>query len=556
MADVTMPQLGETVTEGTITRWFKNVGDTVAMDEILFEVSTDKVDSEVPSPIAGTLTEILASEGAVVEVGQILARIGDAGIAPAPAAVAEPAPIGAAPAAPAAPAQPAATPAPSAPAAWAAATDITMPQLGETVTEGTITRWFKNVGDTVAMDEILFEVSTDKVDSEVPSPVAGTLLEIVAVEGAVVEVGQVLARVGSAGAAPTAAPIEVTVPAPLTPPPAPAAEPAPIVEGLILSPVVRRLIADNGIDVSTLTGTGVGGRITRADVERVIQSHAVGTTPAPLVTAPLVTPVVAAPLVTPPVVTPPPVAAPAAPLPVAGARDEIVPLNNIRKRTGEHMVMSKSTSPHVLTAIEVDYERVEHVRRANQAGWKIDEGFSLTYLPFIARAVVDALRDFPHLNASFGGDHLVVHDEVNLAVAVDIDFNGLLAPVVKGAGGKRLRQLARDIVDVAARTRTKQLRPADLSGGTFTLTNAGQYGTMMQFPIINQPQVAILSTDGVKRKPVVVTDEFGNESIAIHSVGVLAMAWDHRAFDGAYAAAFLNRIREIIETRNWEAEVH
>ena len=241
---------------------------------------------------------------------------------------------------------------------------------------------------------------------------------------------------------------------------------------------------------------------------------------------------------------------------MAGARDEIVPLNNIRKRTGEHMVMSKSTSPHVLTAIEVDYERVEHVRRANQAGWKIDEGFSLTYLPFIARAVVDALRDFPHLNASFGGDHLVVHDEVNLAVAVDIDFNGLLAPVVKGAGGKRLRQLARDIVDVAARTRTKQLRPADLSGGTFTLTNAGQYGTMMQFPIINQPQVAILSTDGVKRKPVVVTDEFGNESIAIHSVGVLAMAWDHRAFDGAYAAAFLNRIREIIETRNWEAEVH
>ena len=574
MADVTMPRLGETVTEGTITRWFKNVGDTVAMDEILFEVSTDKVDSEVPSPIAGTLTEILANEGAVVEVGQILARIGDAGIAPAPAAPAQPAAAPAAPApaqpaaTPAAPAQPAATPAP---AASAAATDIMMPQLGETVTEGTITRWFKNVGDTVAMDEILFEVSTDKVDSEVPSPVAGTLLEIVAVEGAVVEVGQVLARVGSAGAAPTAAPVEVAVPAPLTPSPGLAAEPAPIVEGLILSPVVRRLIADNGIDVSTLTGTGVGGRITRADVERVIQSHAVGTSPAPLVTPPLVAaplvtppvvaaPVVTAPLVTPvvaaPVVAPPAVAAPTAPLPVAGARDEIVPLNNIRKRTGEHMVMSKSTSPHVLTAMEVDYERVEHVRRASQAGWKIDEGFSLTYLPFIARAVVDALRDFPHLNASFGGDHLVVHDEVNLAVAVDIDFNGLLAPVVTGAGGKRLRQLARDIVDVAARARTKQLRPADLSGGTFTLTNAGQYGTMMQFPIINQPQVAILSTDGVKRKPVVVTDEFGNESIAIHSVGVLALAWDHRAFDGAYAAAFLNRIREIIETRNWEAEVH
>ena len=231
-------------------------------------------------------------------------------------------------------------------------------------------------------------------------------------------------------------------------------------------------------------------------------------------------------------------------------------LNNIRRRTAEHMVMSKSSSPHVLTAMEVDYEGVEKVRRAIKSGWKAEEGFSLTYLPFIARAVVDALREYPHLNASFGGDHLVVHDEVNLAVAVDIDFNGLLAPVIKGTEGKRLRQIARDIVDVAGRARTRQLMPDELAGGTFTLTNAGQYGTMMQFPIINQPQVAILSTDGVTRKPVVVTDAYGNESIAIHSVGVLAMAWDHRAFDGAYAAAFLHRVKEIIETRDWEAEVH
>jgi pyruvate dehydrogenase E2 component (dihydrolipoamide acetyltransferase) len=218
-------------------------------------------------------------------------------------------------------------------------------------------------------------------------------------------------------------------------------------------------------------------------------------------------------------------------------------------------VASKASAPHVLTVVEVDYEGVERARSAAKAAFKAEEGFSLTYLPFIARAVVDALREYPHLNASFGGDHLVVHEEVNLAVAVDIDFDGLLAPVVKGADGKRLRQIARDIVDVAARARTKQLVPDDLSGGTFTLTNAGQYGTMMQFPIINQPQVAILSTDGVKRKPVVVTDDYGNESIAIHSVGVLAMAWDHRAFDGAYAAAFLHRIREIIETRDWDAEV-
>ncbi len=206
--------------------------------------------------------------------------------------------------------------------------------------------------------------------------------------------------------------------------------------------------------------------------------------------------------------------------------------------------------------MEVDYERVEQVRSEFKVGWKAEEGFSLTYLPFIARAVIDALRDYPHMNASFGDDELVVHGHVNLAIAVDIDFEGLLAPVVKGADGKRLRQIARDIVDLAARARTRQLSPDDLTGGTFTLTNAGQYGTMMQFPIINQPQVAILSTDGVQRKPVVVTDERGNESIAIHSVGVLAMAWDHRAFDGAYAAAFMHRVKEIIEEREWEAEVH
>ncbi|MAT21686.1 MAG: 2-oxoglutarate dehydrogenase, E2 component, dihydrolipoamide succinyltransferase [Acidimicrobiaceae bacterium] len=451
--------------------------------------------------------------------------------------------------------------------------DVTMPQLGETVTEGTITQWFKNVGDAVAMDEILFEVSTDKVDSEVPSPVAGVVTEILAAEGDVVEVGQVLCRVGDADAAPEAAPEAAPAPEPApVPEPVPAPEPAPVAaaapapeaapapdladapapaatDGLILSPVVRRLIADNGLDASQITGTGLGGRITRNDIEQIIQARAAGSTPEPAAPAPAApaAPAAAAPA------APAPVAA--APTPAVGARDQVVPLNNIRKRTAEHMVMSKSTSPHVLTAMEVDYERVEQVRKTHKGAWKAEEGFSLTYLPFIARAVADALRDFPHLNASFGGDHLVVHDEVNMAIAVDIDFEGLLAPVVKNVDGKRLRQIARDITDVAGRTRTKQLTPDDLSGGTFTLTNAGQYGTMMQFPIINQPQVAILSTDGVKRKPVVVTDEFGNESIAIHSVGVLALAWDHRAFDGAYAAAFLNRIQEILETRDWEAEI-
>lgn len=491
--------------------------------------------------------------------------------------------------------------------------DVTMPQLGETVTEGTIIRWFKQVGDPVEADEILFEISTDKVDSEVPSPTAGVVTEILASEGDVVEVGQVLARVGSPDEAPapesapasepasepepsdpepppavlpTSAPDpEPAAAAPVAepPPPEPVAEPAiagtaasgPMAK--VLSPVVRRLIAENDLDPDAIVGTGLGGRVTRADVESVIRTRAdslAAEAPAAALEPSAASPPAAEPAAAPPQAPPPapapssqpapPAAAPppAPPVPAPSPRspatrpgDRVVKLNNIRRRTAEHMVMSKQTSPHVLTAIEIDYEGVEQVRRSHKAAWKAEEGFSLTYLPFICRAVVDALREYPHLNATFGDGELIVHASVNLAIAVDIDFTGLLAPVVKEADGKRLRQIARDVVDLAARARTKQLGLDDLTGGTFTLTNAGQYGTMMQFPIINQPQVAILSTDGVSRKPVVVTDGFGNESIAIHSVGVLAMAWDHRAFDGAYAAAFLHRVKEIIETRDWEAEV-
>ena len=458
--------------------------------------------------------------------------------------------------------------------------DVTMPQLGETVTEGTVTRWFKQVGDEVALDEALFEVSTDKVDTEVPSPVAGLLSEILANEGDVVEVGQVLARVGSEAAAPAPPPAAseppprpaAPEPAPAPPPrepaaPAPAAAPAvsgisqSAGAGMVLSPVVRRLIAESGINPATIEGTGLGGRITRSDVEQAIRARGAATADAaggaPSDAAPAEAPK------PPPEPSPPTESrrpdpsrrAASVPAVVVRSGDSVVPLNRIRRRTADHMVMSKQTSPHVLTAIEVDYEGVEKVRRASKQAWKAEEGFSLTYLPFIARAVVDALRDYPHLNASFGDEELIVHAGVNLAIAVDIDFQGLLAPVIHRAEGKRLRQIARDIVDLANRARSRKLSPDDLSGGTFTLTNAGQYGTMMQFPIINQPQVAILSTDGVTRKPVVVTDNFGNESIAIHSVGVLAMAWDHRAFDGAYAAAFLHQVKELIETRDWEAEI-
>ncbi len=438
--------------------------------------------------------------------------------------------------------------------------NIEMPQLGETVTEGTITRWFKGVGESVAADEVLFEVSTDKVDTEVPSPVAGTLSEIIVAEGETVEVGTVLAVVGDGAEAPEAPAAEeppaASEPAPepspsATPEPAVAevvAEPDPAVEGKLLSPVVRRMIRDNNIDVAQIVGTGLGGRISRDDVQRFIDgqqgavsSSAPSAAPPVAASAPVPAPVAAAPISAPPV--------------TSGERDTVIPLSNIRLRTGEHMVMSKAVAPHTLTAIEIDYENVDQARKVHKKAFKETEGFSLTYLPFISRAVIDALREFPNLNSSVGEGELVVHNYVNLAVAVDLDFQGLLAPVVHGADGMRLRSIARGISDVAHRARSKQLNPDELSGGTFTLTNAGSYGTMMQFPIINQPQVAILSTDAIKRKPVVVEDFYGNESIVVHSVGVLAMAWDHRAIDGAYAAAFLARVKEIIETRDWESEL-
>ncbi len=398
--------------------------------------------------------------------------------------------------------------------------DVFLPQLGEAITEGTITQWFKRVGDHVALDEPLYEVSTDKVDSEVPSPVAGVLVEIVANEGVVVQVGDLLARfeIDEGAAAPAAPAVTATVasaPAPKADPPPrsePAAPTVPVApsggSSRLLSPVVRSLLADNGVDSARVTGTGVGGRITRADVENFLRDN-------------------------------------------PGRAESF---NTIRQSTGRHMVSSKSTSPHVLTAMEVDFEGVEVVRQAHRAAWREAEGSSLTYLPFIVRALVEALADFPRINASVGDGELIVHGDVNLAVAVDLDFEGLLAPVVRGVEDMSLAEVARAIVDMAGRARSKKLVPDDLVGGTFTITNPGQYGTMFQFPIINQPQVAILSTDGISRKPVVVVDDDGVEAVVVHSVGVLALAWDHRAFDGAYAAAFLARLREVIQTRDWESE--
>ena len=447
--------------------------------------------------------------------------------------------------------------------------EVTLPQLGETVTEGTITRWFKKVGDTVAADEPLFEVSTDKVDTEVPSPVAGVLTEIRVPEGETVPVGAVIGVVGDAGAVvaapPAAAPAPVVeaAPAPVVAAPVVAAPaPAPVVaapvsapatgnDNRLLSPVVRRLVTEHNLNVDSIAGTGPGGRITREDVLDHIDKIAAGSAPA------------AAPAARPAAVSPAPVAsAPVAPTRVtsapvvrAGERDDVVPLSKIRQLTGAHMTMSLSVSPHAFSVVEVDYANVDNTRAKTKDEFKSAEGFSLTYLPFISRAVVDALVDFPHMNASISGTDLIVHRYVDLGIAVDIEGLGLLVPVVRSAEGKRLRAIAREISDLATRAKSRKLSPDEIQGGTFTISNNGSAGSVLTMAIINQPQVAILSTDAIVRKPVVVTAQDGSESIAIHPMGHLSMSWDHRAFDGAYAARFVSRVKQIIETQDWSAEL-
>lgn len=459
--------------------------------------------------------------------------------------------------------------------------DVTLPQLGETVTEGTITQWFKEVGDTVAEDEPLFEVSTDKVDTEVPSPVSGTLTEIRAEEGETVEVGTVIAVVGDGDAAPAAepAPAAEEAPAPTQEPepepepqpaaepapapapeptPEPAAEPAPAAsaqagDNRLLSPVVRRLVNEHALDPDQITGTGPGGRITRDDVLDHIDStgatkRAPATEPSPSApAAPSAAPAPSAPA--------PPAPAPSAPTVSVGERDSAVKLSKIRQLTGDHMVMSKAVSPHAFSVVEVDFANVDVVRGAKKADWKAQHGFSLTYLPFIARAIIDALGEFPHLNASVSGDQLVIHDYIDLGIAVDLDYEGLLAPVIRDAETKRLGAIASEISDLADRARNRKLAPDEISGGTFTISNNGSAGSVLTMPIINQPQVGIISTDAIVRKPVVVNGPDGGEAIAIHPVGNLAMSWDHRAFDGAYAAGFLKKVKALLETKDWSAEL-
>ena len=619
---VSMPQLGETVTEGTILRWAKQVGDSISADEVLVEISTDKVDTEVPSPASGVVLEILVPEGETVEVGTAMAVIGEEGEStagagsdqahPSPAAEAspEPSPPEPAPApepaaasaepGPAAqaetPTEPA-EPAPAAPAeepaaASGASTTVSMPQLGETVTEGTILRWAKQVGDSIAADEVLVEISTDKVDTEVPSPASGVVLEILVPEGETVEVGTALAVIGAESGAASAAP------APSAPASAAAAEqapeqptsvpetaqvsagrddPAPAAptgERRLLSPVVRRLIREHNIDVSQISGTGEGGRITRKDVESFIESGGSAAAPVAEPEVPAAAPAAvpsppAAPAPAPTAAAPTPAAAPApaaaapavsraepAPVP-AGEESETLDLDRLRVRIGENMIRAKQTAAHVWTSVEVDYERVERVRQRHKEAFKSAEGFSLTYLPFIARATIDALQEYPVVNSSFYLEEkkAVFHRSVNLGMAIDLNQKGLVVASIRNSDGLRLVGIARQIKALADKAREGKLDPDDVSGSTFTITNPGPFGSFMSAPIINVPNTGILSTETVTKRPAVVIGVDGEDVIAIRHIGYLGLTWDHRAFDGSTAVLFLRRIKENLETWDWEQEL-
>jgi 2-oxoglutarate dehydrogenase E2 component (dihydrolipoamide succinyltransferase) len=581
---VQMPALGESVTEGTVTRWLKQEGDTVELDEPLLEVSTDKVDTEIPSPAAGVLTKIVAHEDDTVEIGGELAVIGDSaegtqGGAEQPA---EPPPAQAAPEPQPEPqATPAPEPEPQAPAAPAAsapsgsgdAQPVLMPELGESVTEGTVTRWLKKVGDAVDVDEPLVEVSTDKVDTEIPSPVAGTLISISAEEDVTVSVGGELARIGTGAttaapapaaapappappAAPAPAPPAPPPPAPAQPPPAPApqaapaaaADPAPAAgssSAPYVTPLVRKLAAENNIDLSSLNGTGVGGRIRKQDVLSAAQQKEEATkAPAPASAAPAQAPAAPKPSA--------PTPAPA----LAHLRGTTQKASRIRQITAKKTRESLQATAQLTQIHEADMTRIVALREKAKTGFAEREGVNLTFLPFIARAVIDALKAHPNVNASYNEDtkEITYYDAEHLGFAVDTE-QGLLSPVIHNAGDLSLAGLARAIADIAARARSGDLRPDELSGGTFTITNIGSQGALMDTPILVPPQAAMLGTGAIVKRPRVVVDETGNESIGVRSVCYLPLTYDHRLIDGADAGRFVTSIRHRLEEGAFEADL-
>ncbi|CAN2203213.1 AceF Pyruvate/2-oxoglutarate dehydrogenase complex, dihydrolipoamide acyltransferase (E2) component, and related enzymes [Candidatus Nanopelagicaceae bacterium] len=553
---VTMPALGESVSEGTVTRWLKNEGDMVAIDEPLLEVSTDKVDTEIPSPVAGILTKIFVGVDQTVAVGAELAVIADSASASAPAPVAAPAAPVAAPvvAAPVAPTPPPAAPV-AAPAASGGGTVITMPALGESVSEGTVTRWLKNVGDSIAVDEALLEVSTDKVDTEIPSPVAGTLLAIDVAVDTTVAVGARLGLIGVSGSAPVAAtpppaPAPVAV-APVAPTPAPApvaaapVAPAPVAaaapvtqpQDAYVTPIVRKLANDLGVNLASVRGTGIGGRIRKEDVEAAAPKSAVAAVASAPASAAASTPSAPRP------------AAVASPL-----RGTTVTMSRLRKVIAARMVESLQVSAQLTTVIEVDVTKIARLRDRSKPTFEAREGVKLSFLPFFAVAVCEALKQHPVLNSSVEGDQIIYHGAEHLGIAVDTE-RGLLVPVIHNAGDLNMGGVARKIADLAARTRDNKVTPDELGGGTFTLTNTGSRGALFDTPIINQPQVAILGLGAVVKRPMVVKGEDGGETIAIRSMVYLGLSYDHRVVDGADAARFLVTLKERLEGGAFESDL-
>ncbi|NOX37534.1 MAG: 2-oxoglutarate dehydrogenase, E2 component, dihydrolipoamide succinyltransferase [Calditrichaeota bacterium] len=549
--DVLMPQLGESVTEGTIVKWWKKPGDFVKKDETLLEISTDKVDTEIPSPFEGTLVEILAKENETVEVGRVIARIeteaAEAETAPVSPPEPEPEKKEAPPAEPAPPAPPTAEPKP---ATGGQVVDILMPRLGESVTEGTIVKWWKKPGDFVKKDETLLEISTDKVDTEIPSPYEGVLKEILVSENETVAVDAVIARMelGAGGAveAPAAPQTEAVATAAQAPPPsAPAAEPPPAREGKrgrFYSPLVLSIARKEGISMEELEripGTGLGGRVTKKDILKYIEEKKAAV--APPVTRPAAAP--------PPPSTPPAAAAPAPEdltRKYAGKRVEIIPMDAIRKKIAEHMVKSKATSPHVYSVSECDFTNVLEIVRKHRPRWEREEGFKLTINPFILYAVTKALQDFPRMNSSVEGENIVVKKYINLGMAVATD-RGLIVPVLKNAEEKSFRGIARGAYDLAIRARDKKLTLDDVQDSTFSVTNYGVFGNIFGLPIINQPNVGIIGVGAVKKRPVVVETPQG-DAIVIRSIGFLTLTYDHRIIDGDYGGQFLQRVVHYLET--------
>jgi pyruvate dehydrogenase E2 component (dihydrolipoamide acetyltransferase) len=590
---VQMPALGESVTEGTVTRWLKQEGDTVELDEPLVEVSTDKVDTEIPSPAAGVLTKIVAQEDDTVEVGGELAVIGDPAQGGAPQAPSQPEPESAAPPAqpepepaPTPPAQPEPEPAPAAPqsSGGGTATPVLMPELGESVTEGTVTRWLKKVGDAVQVDDALVEVSTDKVDTEIPSPVAGVLVSITAEEDATVPVGGELGRIGDSSAAaaappPKPAPTPEPKPEPAPQPkaeaaPEPAAKPAPAPEpkpepaptpkpepaqaqptaetgdsgaegAPYVTPLVRKLASENNIDLSEVKGTGVGGRIRKQDVLAAAQQkEQAKAAPAPAAQAP---------------------ATPAAPAPAAAStpasalahlRGTTQKASRIRQITAKKTRESLQATAQLTQTHEVDMTKIVGLRARAKSSFAEREGVNLTYLPFIAKAVIDALKIHPNINASYNEDtkEITYYDAEHLGFAVDTE-QGLLSPVIHNAGDLSLGGLARAIADIAERARSGNLKPDELSGGTFTITNIGSQGALFDTPILVPPQAAMLGTGAIVKRPRVVVDDGGNESIGVRSICYLPLTYDHRLVDGADAGRFLTTIRHRLEEGAFEADL-